>query len=496
MKTISLSELGAGGTPTQGTKHCVTQKGHWYKTTAKILMLFIALFAMNIGQAWAQTDITTSTFYQFYAASNKSASDLITAASLPSYITTTISSNQNGNLGTACAITTPHNFSALTTGGPKYYRLKTGSNKITIENVSNLKRVRFYGNGSGSTNRIIKTAVTKKSGSGSGYTVPNCTIPENANSKILEHMTIDFTGQTGYDASTYYTYVFTFTGDVSLWGIYVEAGAGGGTTTYTVTYNANGATGGTVPTDATAYSSGATVTVKGNTGSLVKTGYTFGGWNTNATGTGTNYTAGTGTFSITANTTLYAKWDEDAIDCSSPGTIFSAETSATANVSIAASTTRALTASEATVDGGTMTVINQQTSAKNLIAKSGSTWWFCQTNNNTFFKADLDCALAAGDVITIDAVGDGARGVWVSTATSRPGSAPACSGTTESTGQAVNYTVTSSDEYVGKSTLYFYRATSKTTYFNNINITRPGPCTPITPSLSYASKSDRSHVVL
>ena len=38
---------------------------------------------------------------------------------------------------------------------------------------------------------------------------------------------------------------------------------------------------------------GATVTVLGNTGSLVKTGYTFTGWNTAANGSGTSYTAGT-----------------------------------------------------------------------------------------------------------------------------------------------------------------------------------------------------------
>lgn len=78
--------------------------------------------------------------------------------------------------------------------------------------------------------------------------------------------------------------------------------------TFTVTYNANNATSGSVPTDATAYNSGATVTVKGNTGNLARTGYAFGGWNTQADGNGTNYAAGSGTFTITANTTLYAKW--------------------------------------------------------------------------------------------------------------------------------------------------------------------------------------------
>ena len=79
-------------------------------------------------------------------------------------------------------------------------------------------------------------------------------------------------------------------------------------TIFKVTYNANGATSGEVPIDDTNYTSGATVTVKSNSGTLEKTGHTFGGWNTNSSGTGTNYTAGSGTFNITRNTTLYAKW--------------------------------------------------------------------------------------------------------------------------------------------------------------------------------------------
>ena len=81
-----------------------------------------------------------------------------------------------------------------------------------------------------------------------------------------------------------------------------------GSATFTVTYDANGATGGTVPTDSNSYASGTSVTVKGNTGGLEKTNYTFEGWNTAADGSGTNYAAGTGTFVIGANTTLYAKW--------------------------------------------------------------------------------------------------------------------------------------------------------------------------------------------
>ena len=78
--------------------------------------------------------------------------------------------------------------------------------------------------------------------------------------------------------------------------------------TYTLTYNGNGATSGTAPSDASSpYNYNATVTVLGNTGSLAKTGSTFAGWNTAANGSGTAYAPGA-TFSITANTTLYAKW--------------------------------------------------------------------------------------------------------------------------------------------------------------------------------------------
>ena len=77
---------------------------------------------------------------------------------------------------------------------------------------------------------------------------------------------------------------------------------------YSVTYNGNGNTSGSVPSDATAYQKGATVTVLGNTGSLVKTGYSFNGWNTLAGGYGTTYTVGENFTMGTADVTLYAQW--------------------------------------------------------------------------------------------------------------------------------------------------------------------------------------------
>ena len=77
---------------------------------------------------------------------------------------------------------------------------------------------------------------------------------------------------------------------------------------YRVTYDDNGATSGTVPTDETVYNDeNNTVTVLGNTGTLVKDCNNWGGWNTEEDGSGDTYQAGQ-TFTITSNTTLYAVW--------------------------------------------------------------------------------------------------------------------------------------------------------------------------------------------
>jgi hypothetical protein len=82
----------------------------------------------------------------------------------------------------------------------------------------------------------------------------------------------------------------------------------------TLTYNSNTTqhqagviSSGTVP-NPTVYAQNATVTVSSNSGNLARQGFAFGGWNTAADGSGTNYTAGSGTFTILTDTTLYAKW--------------------------------------------------------------------------------------------------------------------------------------------------------------------------------------------
>ena len=98
-----------------------------------------------------------------------------------------------------------------------------GSSKtITITGLANLKSVTLYGNGH-SKSRTITVTVTKVSGSGSAFTVTNLSLPEGS-ATISSFQTDDFSAKSGYDASTYYTYTFTANGDVSIWGIYLEAG--------------------------------------------------------------------------------------------------------------------------------------------------------------------------------------------------------------------------------------------------------------------------------
>jgi uncharacterized repeat protein (TIGR02543 family) len=81
-----------------------------------------------------------------------------------------------------------------------------------------------------------------------------------------------------------------------------------GSDEFTVTYDPNGASAGSAPIDSNLYHADDPVTVHGNSGGLVKTGYSFAGWNTQADGNGTTYRQAQ-TFAMrSTNVTLYAKW--------------------------------------------------------------------------------------------------------------------------------------------------------------------------------------------
>ncbi|MDR0455641.1 MAG: InlB B-repeat-containing protein [Treponema sp.] len=76
--------------------------------------------------------------------------------------------------------------------------------------------------------------------------------------------------------------------------------------TYTVTFDANGATNETAPQPIPAIK-GSAITLP-NEGGLSIDGHTFGGWNANAAGTGDHYTAGS-PYTVNGDVTLYAKWN-------------------------------------------------------------------------------------------------------------------------------------------------------------------------------------------
>ena len=80
---------------------------------------------------------------------------------------------------------------------------------------------------------------------------------------------------------------------------------------YNVTYNANGGTG-TMADSSSPYVTGTTVTVLTNT--FTRSGYEFVKYNTAANGSGQDYNPGS-TFSIGANTTLYAQWSVIKYPC-------------------------------------------------------------------------------------------------------------------------------------------------------------------------------------
>lgn len=75
-----------------------------------------------------------------------------------------------------------------------------------------------------------------------------------------------------------------------------------------LTYNSNGADDGSVPTGVADRKYGTSITIADNTGSLVKSGCVFVGWNTSADGSGTFYLPGSSLSLSAASATLYAQW--------------------------------------------------------------------------------------------------------------------------------------------------------------------------------------------
>ena len=201
--------------------------------------------------------------------------------------------NAIGYIGTTSATTYKTESLKYTIAQPK------SNNSLTINSIT----LYVYGSYNSSTN-VFSNELDHVS-----YTVSSYTGLSN-NSTISFSPSISY-GESCWASGVYFKLVFNLSNsnqnknygtDISK--IVAVEGCGNAPSTYTVTYDPNGGTG--TMTDNTNYASGTTVTVLANL-FTAPDGMDFNGWNTEADGSGTYYDAGS-TFTITANTTLYAQW--------------------------------------------------------------------------------------------------------------------------------------------------------------------------------------------
>ena len=262
-----------------------------------------------------------------------------------------------------------------------------------------------------------------------GNTNTSGTVPVDGSSPYTSGSTVTVLGNTGSLIKTGFTFTgwntaangsgtsyspsstFTINANTTLYAQW--------TPVYTVTYNGNTNTSGSVPVDGSSpYTSGSTVTVLGNTGPLIKTGYTFTGWNTAANGSGTSYSPSS-TFTINANTTLYAQWTPGV---SSYTVTYNGNTNTTGNVPVDGSSPY--------TGGSTVTVLGN--SGSPVLAKTGfgfGGWNTAADGSGTSY--------VGGDTFTINAdtilyanwiIGVRLR-YFANTAYGGTGTAPASSGT-------------------------------------------------------------------
>jgi hypothetical protein len=252
----------------------------------------------------AATSVTSSGATLNANASDNGAATTVTfeyGTTSGSYTTTAVTPDSNGSIsagaGTKSIAKALTGLSGSTT---YYYRVKATSSQGTIYGAeksftTSAPSYSVTYNGNGSDGGTAPTDGSSPYVSGSTVTVAGVgSLTKTGSAFTGWNTAANGSGTARAAAST-----FTISANTTL---YAQWAA-----TYTVTYNGNGSDGGTVPTDGSSpYISGATVTVAG-VGSLTKTGYNFIGWNTAANGSGTARAAA-GTFTISANATLYAQW--------------------------------------------------------------------------------------------------------------------------------------------------------------------------------------------
>ena len=205
----------------------------------------------------------------------------------------TVAYANNINAGTA----------AVTITGAGNYAGSSGNASFTILQPVPVNRIEYYWvNQHGNLVTTSNGAITIASGG-------TLTITAQGNGYVVQqwHLNGANTGQSGNS----YNFSSTTAGKHTV-GLFVKKDGKLYNTNiiitviayYTVTFDANGGSG-TAPTAQTVVA-GSSITLPSGSG-LTKSGYTFGGWNTNTSGMGNNYSAGA-SYIVNNSTTLYARW--------------------------------------------------------------------------------------------------------------------------------------------------------------------------------------------
>ena len=250
------------------------------------------------------------TFSQISSASDLTdGSEIIIVNTAETYAVGTTQNDNNRAIVTGLGITN-HSWSYNSSKNVQTFIVKKPGTKTTISNVEYDNYGFHTGSGylysASNTKNYLRTNTTAASTNPSGTSAWALISVSNS------VFTFRNSSNTSYYLQFYGTSQFSqYKNTGTDFYIYKKATS----STCSVTYDDNGSTSGSVPVDGKTYSSGATVTVLGNTGSLSKSHYAFGGWNTQADGNGTNYAAGA-TFTISSNTTLYAKWTQNEFQIS------------------------------------------------------------------------------------------------------------------------------------------------------------------------------------
>ena len=263
----------------------------------------------NDATKWYGLTVTPSRSITF----NSNSAD---SGSTPANVTTVFGSSNNipgntGNLEKTNFIFAGWNTNPMGTGTG----YAAGSNYTATENNLVLYAKWFYDAysvtyfGNGNSSGSVPVDYGSVPADNSNARIYNTTVPvlSNANSLLKTGYVLTSWNTSANGSGT--SYSISGTDSFTMPRAAVNLYAKWQINSYTISYDPNGAESGTPPSNATAnYSS--SVSLPSNSGSLTRSGYRFSGWNTQADGAGTNYSASQSLTIGTSNVSLYARWKQ------------------------------------------------------------------------------------------------------------------------------------------------------------------------------------------